>query len=100
MLGEGFNFPKLKIAAIHAPHKSLENTLQFIGRFARTNAPDIGPAKFIGVRSEMEIEGERLFEGALSGRHHHRPKPGEDRRQVNTREVLQNFEKRRTPNDD
>lgn len=62
MLGEGFNFPKLKIAAVHAPHRSLEVTLQFIGRFARTNAADIGPAKFIGITSEMEIEGARLFE--------------------------------------
>ena len=62
MLGEGFNFPKLKIAAIHSPHRSLEVTLQFIGRFARTNAADIGPAKFIGITSEMEIEGARLFE--------------------------------------
>ena len=35
MLGEGFNFPSLKIAAIHAPHKSLSVTLQFVGRFAR-----------------------------------------------------------------
>lgn len=34
MLGEGFDFPNLKIAAIHDPHKSLANTLQFIGRFA------------------------------------------------------------------
>ena len=37
-------------------------TLQFIGRFARTNAADIGSAKFIGITSEMEIEGARLFE--------------------------------------
>lgn len=47
MLGEGFDFPNLKIAAIHVPHKSLASTLQFIGRFARTNATDIGEAKFI-----------------------------------------------------
>ena len=41
MLGEGFNFPRLKIAAIHVPHRSLEVTLQFVGRFARTNATDM-----------------------------------------------------------
>lgn len=35
MLGEGFDLPALKIAALHAPHKSLAVTLQFIGRFAR-----------------------------------------------------------------
>ena len=32
MLGEGFDLPRLKIAAVHAPHKSLSTTLQFIGR--------------------------------------------------------------------
>lgn len=35
MFGEGYDFPKLKIAALHAPHKSLVPTIQFIGRFAR-----------------------------------------------------------------
>ena len=35
MLGEGFDLPALKIAAIHDPHRSLAITLQFIGRFAR-----------------------------------------------------------------
>ena len=35
MLGEGFDLPALKIAALHVPHKSLAVTLQFIGRFAR-----------------------------------------------------------------
>ena len=66
MLGEGFDFPKLKIAAIHSPHKSLEVTLQFIGRFARTNAPNLGTAKFIAVPSEIEIESEQMFaEGAI-----------------------------------
>lgn len=61
MLGEGFNFPNLKIAAIHTPHKSLEITLQFIGRFARTNARNIGEAKFIAIPSEIEIEGKKMF---------------------------------------
>ena len=61
MLGEGFDLPKLKIAAIHAPHKSLEITLQFIGRFARTNDPLVGPAKFLAVPAEIEIEKTRLY---------------------------------------
>jgi superfamily II DNA or RNA helicase len=101
MLGEGFNFPRLKIAAIHAPHKSLENTLQFIGRFARTNAQDIGPAKFVGVRSEMEIEGERLFEeGAVWQDIIIGLSQDKIADEVNTREVLENFEKRETLNDD
>lgn len=62
MLGEGFDFPNLKIAAIHKPHKSLASTLQFIGRFARTNANNIGEAKFIAVNNEsLEIENNRLY---------------------------------------
>lgn len=66
MLGEGFDFPNLKIAAIHAPHKSLEVTLQFIGRFARTNAKDIGQASFLASPNNLEIEAERLYdEGAV-----------------------------------
>lgn len=62
MLGEGYNFPNLKIAAIHVPHKSLASTLQFIGRFARTNAKNIGKAKFIAVNNEeLEIENHLLY---------------------------------------
>ncbi|HID4701461.1 DEAD/DEAH box helicase [Enterobacter cloacae] len=37
MLGEGFDLPNLKIAAIHDHHKSLAITLQFIGRFTRSD---------------------------------------------------------------
>jgi superfamily II DNA or RNA helicase len=66
MLGEGFDFPNLKIAAIHSPKKSLANTLQFIGRFARTNAEDIGEAKFLAVPNDIEIGKRRLYEeGAI-----------------------------------
>jgi len=35
MLGEGFDLPELKVAAVHDNHKSLAVTLQFIGRFTR-----------------------------------------------------------------
>ncbi len=35
MLGEGFDLPELKIAAVHDNHKSLAITLQFVGRFTR-----------------------------------------------------------------
>lgn len=66
MLGEGFDFPNLKIAAIHSPKKSLANTLQFIGRFARTNADNIGEAKFLALPSDIEIGKKRLYqEGAI-----------------------------------
>ena len=40
MLGEGYDLPNLKIAAIHDHHKSLAITLQFIGRFTRTSNTD------------------------------------------------------------
>ncbi|MFC5410841.1 DEAD/DEAH box helicase [Larkinella bovis] len=61
MMGEGFDFPNLKIAAIHSPHKSLAVTLQFIGRFARTNAGNVDIAKFIAVPAEIEIESAKLY---------------------------------------
>jgi hypothetical protein len=49
MLGEGFDLPALKVAAIHDPHKSLGVTLQFIGRFARVSSGEIGNASvFVG----------------------------------------------------
>ncbi|HPQ72007.1 MAG TPA: DEAD/DEAH box helicase family protein [bacterium] len=62
MLGEGFNFPSLKIAAIHSPHRSLAVTLQFIGRFARTGGANLGPATFLAIPSEIEIEAEHLYD--------------------------------------
>lgn len=44
MLGEGYDLPALKVAAIHDPQKSLAVTLQFIGRFARTGGDKLGEA--------------------------------------------------------
>jgi len=63
MLGEGFDFPRLKIAAIHRPHKSFPVTLQFIGRFARVNAEGIGIAKFLAISQTLRIDTEQLFKG-------------------------------------
>lgn len=66
MLGEGFDFPNLKIASIHSPKKSLANTLQFIGRFARTNAENIGEAKFLAIPNDIKIGKKKLYEeGAI-----------------------------------
>jgi superfamily II DNA or RNA helicase len=66
MLGEGFDFPNLKIAALHSPKKSIAATLQFIGRFARTNAENIGEAKFLAIPSDIEIGKKKLYEeGAI-----------------------------------
>ncbi len=47
MLGEGFDLPNLKIAAIHDERQSLPITLQFIGRFTRTSYDELGNASFI-----------------------------------------------------
>ena len=61
VLGEGFDFPRFKVAAVHAPHRSLPVTLQFIGRFARTSA-QVGDATFIAAPVEIVGETQRLFE--------------------------------------
>ncbi|MDX6741437.1 DEAD/DEAH box helicase [Actinocorallia sp. A-T 12471] len=50
MLGEGFDLPSLKIAAVHDPQKSLSVTLQFIGRFARTKAGSGEPRQRVRLR--------------------------------------------------
>lgn len=47
MLGEGFDLPALKIAAIHDERQSLPITLQFIGRFTRTSYDKLGNASFV-----------------------------------------------------
>jgi len=66
MLGEGFDFPNLKIGVIHNPHKSLAITLQFIGRFARTNKSKIGAAKFLAIPNEINFLKLELYqEGAI-----------------------------------
>ena len=62
MFGEGFDFPELKIAGIHSPHKSLEVTLQFIGRFARTNGGRENVAKFISTTHDIKLEGTKLYD--------------------------------------
>ena len=55
MLGEGFDLPALKVAAVHDSHKSLGVTLQFIGRFARTSSGgDFGNAAMFVSRTELE----------------------------------------------
>ena len=57
MLGEGFDLPALKVAAVHDPQKSLAVTLQFIGRFARTSSRgNFGAASVFVARREIEID--------------------------------------------
>ncbi|MCW2853387.1 MAG: box helicase, partial [Nocardioides sp.] len=59
MLGEGFDLPQLKIAALHDPKRSLAPTLQFAGRFARV-ASGTGDATVVTGRSD------RIFDRRLS----------------------------------
>ncbi len=54
MLGEGFDQPELKIAALHDIHKSLGVTLQFTGRFTRTRH-DIGEATVIANTADAQV---------------------------------------------
>jgi superfamily II DNA or RNA helicase len=61
MLGEGYDLPNLKIAAIHAPHKSLSVLLQYIGRFSRPGDGQLGSAKFISMPSDISIESVNLY---------------------------------------
>lgn len=56
MLGEGFDLPALKIAAIHDPHKSLGVTLQFIGRFARVGGIRLGDATAVVSRGHRNVD--------------------------------------------
>ena len=56
MLGEGFDLPALKIAAIHDPHLSLPITLQFIGRFARPLDGTPGSATVVVGRPSGPID--------------------------------------------
>lgn len=63
MLGEGFDLPELKIAAIHDTHKSLAVILQFTGRFTRTAGENIGDATVIANIADQDVSYalERLY---------------------------------------
>lgn len=56
MLGEGFDLPNLKIAALHDIHKSLAITLQFAGRFTRA-VQGLGGATMIANLGDADVEG-------------------------------------------
>jgi superfamily II DNA or RNA helicase len=63
MLGEGFDLPQLKIAAVHDTHKSLAILLQFTGRFTRTAGDNIGDATVIANIADQDVSSalERLY---------------------------------------
>lgn len=63
MFGEGYDFPKLKVAALHAPHKSLVPTIQFIGRFARIDAATGQPTLIAPTFRIREATASLLKEG-------------------------------------
>ena len=62
MLGEGFDLPEMKIAAIHDTRQTIPVTLQFVGRFTRVATIDdhLGEASFVAnianapVKKELE----------------------------------------------
>lgn len=56
MLGEGFDLPELKIAAMHDVHKSLAITLQFTGRFTRAKGDKVGEATVIANRASLDVQ--------------------------------------------
>lgn len=56
MLGEGFDLPQLKVAAIHDAHRSLSVTLQHIGRFTRTSGESLGTASVFVRRPRALID--------------------------------------------
>jgi len=55
MLGEGFDLPELKIAAIHDSHKSLAVLLQFVGRFTRSTGKNLGNATAIANIANLNV---------------------------------------------
>jgi len=61
MLGEGFDLPRLKVAALHDRHQSESVTLQFIGRFTRSE-PNLGDATVI---AGISLEDPREWLNAL-----------------------------------
>ncbi|MES2206778.1 MAG: DEAD/DEAH box helicase family protein [Pseudomonadota bacterium] len=70
MLKEGFDYPDLKIAAVHGIQKSLAVLLQFIGRFTRTQQ-GLGDASFVVnyAEEQMSIELENLFQEGSGWEH-------------------------------
>ncbi|MFM0213483.1 DEAD/DEAH box helicase family protein [Paraburkholderia sediminicola] len=65
MFGEGYDFPQFKIAVLHEAHRSLVPTLQFIGRFARTNGVRTGEATFIAAPQEINSESDELYKSGV-----------------------------------
>lgn len=62
VLGEGFDFPRLKIAVYHRRHKSLPATLQFVGRIARAVKDGGASAELLAIREDVQDETRLLYQ--------------------------------------
>lgn len=54
MFGEGFDLPELKVAALHDVPKSMAVTLQFTGRFTRSQS-NVGDATVVANIADVEV---------------------------------------------
>ena len=54
MLGEGFDLPRLRIAAYHDKHRSTQSTIQLIGRLARTH-PDFPQQSVLVAAQDADV---------------------------------------------
>lgn len=62
MLGEGFNLPRLRLAAYHDRHKSVASTIQLIGRLVRSHLDFPQPSVLVTVQDADAYSG---LKGAL-----------------------------------
>ncbi len=62
MLGEGFDLPRLRLAAYHDKHKSVASTIQLIGRLVRSHSDFPQPSVLVTV---MDAEVYPGLKGAL-----------------------------------
>lgn len=60
VLGEGFDFPTLKIGVYHRRHASLPATLQFLGRISRAIPAGV-PGELIAISEEVNDETRELY---------------------------------------
>lgn len=56
---EGFDFPRLKVAAYHRPHRTLAPTLQFVGRLARSGTDVSG--ELVAFADDVSDETSALY---------------------------------------
>jgi hypothetical protein len=86
--------PRLKVAAVHSPHRSLAVTLQFIGRFARTAGERLGEATFLATASGVKVEAEKLYSaGAIWADIIPNLSTARVKREVEAREFIETFER-------